>query len=45
MNVIRSVSDKVLVLKSGKLVEYDIAESVFQNPKNEYTKNLIRSVI
>ena len=45
MNVIRSVSDKVLVLKSGKLVEYDIAESVFQNPKNEYTKNLIQSVI
>ena len=45
MNVIRSVSDKVLVLRSGKLVEYDIAESVFQNPKNEYTKNLIRSVI
>ena len=45
MNVIRSVSDKVLVLKSGKLVEYDIAESVFQNPRNEYTKNLIRSVI
>ncbi len=45
MNVIRSVSDKVLVLRSGKLIEYDIAESVFQNPKNEYTKNLIRSVI
>ena len=45
MNVIRSVSDKVLVLRSGKLVEYDIAESIFQNPKNEYTKNLIRSVI
>ncbi len=45
MNVIRSVSDKVLVLKSGKLVEYDIAESIFQNPRNEYTKNLIRSVI
>ena len=45
MNVIRAVSDKVLVLKSGKLIEYDIADSVFQNPKNEYTKNLIRSVI
>ncbi len=45
MNVIRSVSDKVMVLKSGKLIEYDIAESVFKNPKSEYTKNLIRSVI
>ena len=44
MNVIRSVSIKFEVLQSGKLVEYDITESVFQNPKNKYTKNLIRSV-
>ena len=45
MNVIRSVSDKIMVLKSGKLIEYDNADSVFRYPKNEYTKNLIRSVI
>ncbi len=45
MNVIRSVSDKVMVLQSGKLIEYDIAHSVFNNPRNEYTKKLIRSVI
>ena len=45
MNVIKSVADKIMVLKSGKLVEYDNAKSIFQNPKNEYTKNLIRSVI
>ena len=45
MNVIRSVSDKILVLKTGKIIEYDIANSIFNNPKNEYTKNLIRSVI
>jgi len=45
MNVIRSVSDKILVLKTGKLVEYNKAESVFNNPTDEYTKNLIRSVI
>jgi len=45
MNVIRSVSDKVLVLKTGKLIEYDVAEMVFNKPINNYTKNLIRSVI
>ena len=45
MNVIRSVSDKILVLKTGKLIEYNDTETVFNNPKDEYTKNLISSVI
>ncbi|MDC0498420.1 dipeptide ABC transporter ATP-binding protein [Alphaproteobacteria bacterium] len=45
MNVIRSVSDKILVLKTGKLVEYNDSNTVFENPLNEYTKNLISSVI
>ncbi len=45
MNVIRSVSDKILVLKTGKLIEYNDAEIVFNNPKSEYTKNLISSVV
>ena len=44
MNVIRSVSDKILVLKAGKLIEYNTAESVFNNPINEYTRNLINSL-
>jgi microcin C transport system ATP-binding protein len=45
MNVIRSVSDKILVLKSGKLIEYDNADNIFKNPKNNYTKDLISSTI
>ena len=45
MNVIRSVSDKILVLKSGKLIEYDNANNIFKNPKNNYTKDLISSTI
>ena len=45
MNVIRSVSDKILVLKKGKLIEYNSAETVFKKPKNDYTKNLISSVV
>ena len=44
MNVIRSVSDKIMVLKKGRLIEYDKAEIIFNNPVDEYTKNLIRSV-
>jgi len=45
MNVIRSVSDKILVLKTGKLVEYNNAEIIFKNPKDKYTKKLISSVV
>jgi microcin C transport system ATP-binding protein len=45
MNVIRSVADKIMVLKTGKLVEYDNSEVIFNNPQDEYTRNLIRSVI
>ena len=44
MNVIRSVSDKIIVLNKGKLIEYDNAEIIFNSPVDEYTKNLIRSV-
>ena len=45
MNVIRSVSDKILVLKLGKLIEYNDAETVFNSSKDEYTKKLISSVV
>ena len=45
MNVIRAVSDKILVLKKGKLIEYNVAEIVFNCPKAEYTKNVISSVV
>jgi len=45
MKVIRSVSDKVIVLQNGKLIENNTANEIFINPKNQYTKNLIQSVI
>ncbi len=45
MNVIRAVSDKILVLRKGKLIEYNSADVVFNNPKDQYTEKLISSVI
>ena len=45
MNVIRAVSDKILVLRKGKLIEYNSAENIFNKPKDEYTKNLISAVV
>ena len=44
MNVIKSASDTILVLKTGNPTEYDNTKNVFKNPKSDY-RNLINSVI
>lgn len=38
------LSDRVCVMKSGKIVEQGEAESVFGNPQHEYTRDLLSSV-
>ena len=45
MRVIRSIADKIIVLKKGAVVEEKNTEEIFNNPETEYTKNLIRSVL
>ena len=42
--VVKSISDEVMVLNQGEIVEKSSAEEVFNNPKDEYTKKLISSV-
>ena len=41
LSVVRSVTDRVMVMKSGKIVEFGETEDVFTNPQHEYTKTLI----
>ena len=45
IRVIRSVSDYIIVLKKGEIVEEGSAEEVFSLPKSNYTKELLTSVI
>tara|TARA_Y100000590_G_scaffold456683_1_gene607747 strand:+ start:3075 stop:4664 length:1590 start_codon:yes stop_codon:yes gene_type:complete len=45
MQVIRNVSDYIIVLKNGKIVEEGIAKSIFENPKENYTNNLIQAIV
>ena len=45
MNIIKSMSDYILVLKDGKIIEEGTSNIIFEHPKNEYTKNLINSII
>ncbi len=41
LTVVRSITDRVLVMKSGEIVEQGETASVFDNPQHEYTKTLI----
>ena len=45
MKVIKSIADKVIVLKNGVVVEENDTIKIFKNPKSTYTKNLIKSVL
>ncbi len=43
LNVVRFMSDRIMVMKDGEIVEIGDADEVFTNPKSEYTKKLIAS--
>ena len=43
LSLVSEIADEVLVLQKGKVVEQGSAESIFKNPKEEYTKALIGS--
>ena len=45
MKVINSVADYIIVLKEGKIIEEGETEKIFKKPKNNYTKDLLSSVI
>jgi ABC-type microcin C transport system duplicated ATPase subunit YejF len=39
--VVRALSDEIMVMKSGKVVERGTAEEIFDRPQEEYTRDLI----
>lgn len=41
LSVVRTITDRVLVMKSGEIVEQGTTEDVFQNPQHPYTQTLI----
>ena len=43
LTVVRKTSDRICVMRYGKIVERGITEDVFNNPQHEYTKHLINS--
>ena len=43
LNVIRAISDDIIVMKNGKVIEQNNTNSLFKNPINKYTKSLLKA--
>ena len=45
MKVIEAVSDYILIMKNGKVIEQGRSDNIFNNPKESYTIQLLSSVV
>ena len=43
LNIVRKIADRVCVMNAGKIVEQGLTNSVFEKPKHEYTKKLLKA--
>ena len=39
--MVRALSDEIMVMKSGKVVERGPVEAIFERPQEDYTRDLI----
>ncbi len=44
LSVVRYISDRILIMNKGKIVEEGLADKVYFSPENEYTKKLIDAI-
>ncbi|MBL7763970.1 MAG: ABC transporter ATP-binding protein, partial [Chitinophagaceae bacterium] len=44
LSVIRYISDRIMVMQKGRIVETGDAEKIYSNPQNDYTRNLIEFI-
>ena len=44
LNVIYQISDRVMVMQGGRIIESGTVDEVFDHPKEEYTKKLLASI-
>lgn len=44
LSVVKFMSDRLIVMNHGKVVESDYADKIYDNPKEEYTQKLIEAI-
>ena len=44
LSMLGKIADRVAIIKSGSLVELNTSKEIFDNPKSEYTKELLSSI-
>ncbi len=44
LSVVRYMSDRIVVMKDGKMEEIGDADELYENPNSDYTKNLIDAI-
>ncbi|WP_329570563.1 ABC transporter ATP-binding protein [Kitasatospora sp. NBC_01266] len=42
--VVRQVSDRIAVMRAGRVVELGVADDIYENPQHPYTRRLLASV-
>ena len=43
LGVIRTLADRVMVMRRGEVVEAGLADQIFQDPQHEYTQQLVHA--
>ena len=43
LKIVKALSDKIMVMKSGEIIEFEEKRKIFSKPKNKYTKQLLNS--
>ena len=44
LSVVHYISDRIMVMNKGKIVETGTADEIYYSPKNEYTQKLINAI-
>ncbi|MBS1730029.1 MAG: ABC transporter ATP-binding protein [Bacteroidetes bacterium] len=44
LSVIRYISDRILVMDKGRIIEKGLTKDIYENPQTEYTKRLLEAI-
>ena len=45
LSIVKHMSDRVMIMREGHIIEIQEADDLYRNPKNDYTKKLIEAVL